>query len=94
MSSGQKSHVVRRCSIEHALLASASVDLPRTRRQLLVIAVQNGLKLHDYQTTATALRRLSANGSLQVRRGPGALCRYCLTPRGEQVLQVFTESPP
>jgi len=46
MSSSWKSHVVLSGSIEHALLASAPVDRPRTRRQLLVIATEASLRLY------------------------------------------------
>ncbi|GAA3995162.1 hypothetical protein GCM10022631_01630 [Deinococcus rubellus] len=93
MSSHFKSHVVLKGSIEHALLASASMDLQRTRQQLLAIAIQHGLRLYDDETVVTALKRLNANGSLYVSLGNGRLRIYRLTARGEQVLQAFAESP-
>jgi len=89
-----KSHVVLSGSIEHALLASTSIDLSRTRQQLLVIAIECGLRLYDDQTVTTALRRLLASGLLQVSRGySGAIRNYRLTPQGEQLLKVFAKRP-
>jgi len=93
MASPWKLHVVLSGSIEHALLKSASTATPRTRRQLLVIAIQQGLSLYEEQTVTTALHRLSATGLLKSSRGYGALRSYHLTQQGEQVLQVFAESP-
>lgn len=90
MGSFWKSHVVLSGSVEHALLKSAATDLPRTRRQLLAIAVQGGLKQHDDQTVTTALRRLSATGLLQSSRS-GALYSYRLAPQGAEVLKVLIE---
>ncbi|WP_161884038.1 helix-turn-helix transcriptional regulator [Deinococcus alpinitundrae] len=85
-------HVVVRGSIEHALLASASLDTPRTGRRLLVIAIHQGLKLYDDPTVATALRRLKASGLLSAPyKRPARL--YRLTEQGQQVLQVFAEHP-
>ncbi|AZI45349.1 hypothetical protein EHF33_20785 (plasmid) [Deinococcus psychrotolerans] len=93
MISHYKTHIVVRDSIEHRLLASASVRLPRTRRQLLVIAIDHGMKLYDDQTVVTALRRLSGTGLLQANRGgTGALHIYSLTPQGEQVLQALAQT--
>ncbi|UWX64744.1 hypothetical protein [Deinococcus rubellus] len=88
-----KSHVVLRDSIEHALLASALVDTPRTRRQLLVIAIRDGLRLYDDPTVTTALRRLKVSGLFKSGRSDGYLLHYHLTPQGEQMLKAFTESP-
>jgi len=93
MTSPQHAHVVLSGSIEHALLVSASVDLPRTRRQLLVIAIEGGLQRYDNETVMQALRHLVVNGSLQVSLGHGRLRIYCLTPQGKQVLQDFRERP-
>jgi len=93
MDSLWKSHVVLSGSIEHALLTSASLDTPRTRRRLLVIAVQNGLTRFDEQTVATALKRLKGSGLLEVRQGDNSLRHYQLTPHGQQVLQILTPIP-
>jgi len=93
MAPSRRSHVVLSDSIEHALLKSASVDLPRTRQQLLVIAIEYGLRLYDDQTVVTALQRLTATGLLKASRGPGKLRIYCLTPQGGQVLKVFAKRP-
>jgi len=84
-------HVVLRGSIEHALLASASLDTPRTGQQLLVIAIHQGLKRYDDLTVATALKRLKASGLLSANKRP--VRAYRLTEQGEQVLQVFGERP-
>jgi len=84
-----KSHVVIRNSIEHALLASASVDLSRNRQQLLVMAVESGLKRYDDLTVLTAIRRLTATGLLNSQRGRGGLQYYCLTPAGQQRLRAL-----
>ncbi|WP_161883837.1 hypothetical protein [Deinococcus alpinitundrae] len=93
MVSPLKSHVVLSGSIEHALLKSASMDLSRTRRQLLLIAIEGGLSLYDDQTVVTALQRLTATGLFKSNRGPGRLRNYRLTPQGEQLLKVFAERP-
>jgi len=69
------------------------MDVQRTRRQLLVIAIRYGLKRYDDQTTATALKRLTCSALLQVSPGHGPLRRYRLTARGEQVRQGLTERP-
>jgi len=83
-------HIVLRGSIEHALLASASLGTPRTSRQLLVIAIHQGLKRYDDLTVATALKRLKASGLLSApNKHP--VRAYRLTEQGQQVLQVFAE---
>jgi len=84
-----KSHVVIRNSIEHVLLASASVDLSRTRQQLLVRAVESGLERYDDLTVLTALRRLTATGLLKGQRGYANRHYYCLTPAGQQRLMTL-----
>ena len=92
MAPSWKSHVVLSGSIEHALLKSASVESPRTRRQLPVIAMECGLRRYDDQTVVTALQRLTASGffkSIVVREG-SAFTR--LTPPGEQVRQVLRQT--
>jgi len=91
MAPSWKSHIVISGSIEHRLLASASVALPRTRRKLLVIAIEHGLKLYDDQTVTTALKRLLASELFQSSRYDGSLLHYALTPKGEQVLQILAD---
>jgi len=93
MAPSRKSHVVLSDSIEHALLASALTDEPRTRQQLLVIAIECGLRRYDDQTVVKALQRLTASGFFKSSRGTGSLRLYCLTPQGKQVLKVFAERP-
>ncbi|AZI45348.1 hypothetical protein EHF33_20780 (plasmid) [Deinococcus psychrotolerans] len=89
MASPCKSHIVLSGSIDHALLASASVDIPRTRQRLLAVALEDGLQRYDDQTIITALRRLMGSGLLKSSRGKAKLRIYCLTPQGEQVLQAL-----
>jgi len=89
MPAPKQPHIVLSGSIEHALLASASLDTPRTSQQLLVIAIHQGLKRYDDLTVATALKRLKASGLLSANKRP--VRAYQLTGQGEQVLQVFAE---
>jgi len=82
-------HVVRKASIEHALLASASAR-PMTRWQLTLKAVERGLKRYDDLTIRTALRRLTAAGFLEGQRGRGGFRVYRLMPEGQQLLNTLS----
>ena len=74
------------------MLASASLGTPRTRQQLLVIAIHQGLKRYDDQSLAMALKRLRASGLL-IGPNKRPVRAYQLTQQGQQVLQVFAEYP-